>query len=141
MVTPEMQKKLDEIKRNNEKLDKLKKRSTKKQKQEATAFNIDEFLVGPDYIQTKKVTLFQGTPRERDVNVRFGAISIKETTQMKGETTHAKGIDMLYRLLHQGDPKVTKEKVERMDQDVATELLKAITGQEVPLPESPKEAP
>lgn len=126
---------------NQEKIARLKKRAERTEKREAAAFDINEFLVGPDYIQTKTVTLFPSTPRERDVTVRFGAISIKETTELRGESAHEKGIDMLYHLLHQGDPKITKEQVEQLDSEVATELLKAITGKDSPLPERPKQTP
>lgn len=118
-------------------MSKFEKRAKKHQSEVAKAFDITEFLVGPEYVQTKDVVLFPSTPREQVRKVTFGAISIGETIKLEGDSDHEKGIDMLYRLLHQGDSTITKEQVQKLDSDVATALLKAITGKERPLPAKP----
>jgi hypothetical protein len=112
---------------NMEKGESKKDRLEKQLHAKAELFNIHDYLVSPDHVCEKDVVLFQGTPEEKTVRVRYGKLALKEHEDLKG-STHAKAMQILHKMLAVADPAITLKNVENLDSDVATAILQALTG-------------
>ena len=101
-------------------------------KEEATQFDVRDYVASPQNLWTKDVVIYKGTEREHKRKLVYGKIPLKKTLNLKGDKQQ-QGLQMLFLMLGKADSKLKIEDIENMDSEVATTILKAIYPGELPL--------
>ena len=92
----------------------------RKEQEQAKLFDISEIIMDAERIREVYVP-------EINRIVRFKKLTVAQDIELsKIEDPNRKALKMLYFMLHAADPKVTEESIERMPNDVAAAILRAI---------------
>lgn len=115
-----------------EKMAKLRQRADKFVEEAVSAFDINEFVVSPANIHERVVTVYKGQENERKVRVRYCGLPLEEVGKAKG-TKHEQSMEILWKMLAAADPSITLKHVQKMESEVAGDILQAIMGGKAPL--------